>query len=164
MASDARQISESALVQEGIDPEDVDLQWRDGTVWKPYSVLESLSPVRLRVRWMLKTPNHVWHEYEKMEGLGAVAQGKLREHWRNRGVERMPDREVSAWPSFLASYAGPKEAGASEEVSFMALTSPETESAAVQVLHPAPVFLHDSVCARACPRTRDAWIWLQLFV
>jgi len=123
--------------QAGFDPESADLQWQDGIVWKPFETLEELTPERLRTKWMLKTTKDAHSEWPRIQGLETVANRSLREHWRNRGVEKMPDREVSAWSSFLASYTkgGPSDATTKANASMMALTSKETLGAAVEVTH-----------------------------
>jgi len=126
--------------QLGIDRETVDLQWRDDLVWKPFETLEMMSKARLQMKWMLKTPRNTYQEWPRITDIDTVAQGSLRAHWHNRGVEKPPEREVSAWPSFLASYtAGDATPVAhSASASFKAMTSAETESVAVAGGMPLP--------------------------
>jgi hypothetical protein len=94
------------MEQAGVDPETVELQWRDGIVWKPLANLENINSERLRTKWLLKTSAEVHREWPRIQGLEGVAQGSLREHYLNRGADKLPEREISAWPSFLSSFAG----------------------------------------------------------
>jgi hypothetical protein len=128
------------IAQLGIDREAVDLQWRDDLVWKPFETLEVMSKARLQMKWMLKTPRNTYQEWPRITDIDTVAQGSLRAHWHNRGVEKPPEREVSAWPSFLASYTAndATPVAPSASASFKAMTSAETESVAVAGGMPLP--------------------------
>jgi hypothetical protein len=145
-AQDARECflhTISAQVEQlGVDRGAVDLQWRDDLVWKPFATLEVLSKARLLTKWMLKTPRNAYQEWPRLAELENVAQGSLRAHWHDRGVEQLPEREVSAWPSFLASYTGPSDANGvavpHASALFRALTSAETDSVAVVGGMPLP--------------------------
>lgn len=88
---------------------------------------------KTQVKWMLKTSPDAWKEWPRIRNIHNVAAA-LKEHWQNRGVEERPNCEVSAWHSFLSSYAsvGSTEAS-STNGEFMALTSQETESVSVEV-------------------------------
>jgi hypothetical protein len=140
VAADVRQIACATVEQAGFDPASADLQWRDGIVWKPFETLEEASPERLRTKWMLKTSKDPHALWPRIQGLEAVANEELRGHWKLRGAERLPDREVSAWNQFLASYTkgGPSDATTKANAAMMALTSKETESAAVEGGMPLP--------------------------
>jgi len=106
VAGDLRQICNTTMEQLGHDPATVELQWRDGIVWMPLTNLENTNAERLRTKWMLKTSAEAHREWPRIKGIEKVAQGGLREHHLNRGAGKLPDREVSAWPSFLSSYTG----------------------------------------------------------
>lgn len=139
IAEDVRLISASFLEQSGFDTNAVDLQWRDGIVWKPFATLEHFNEATLETKWLLKTTKDAWKEYPRLKNLETVAQADLKEHWKNRGVEKRPNREVSAWSSFLASYSdAPVKVVQRSCVNLKALSSAETESAAVQGGTPLP--------------------------
>ncbi len=95
--------------------------------------MEDFNSDRLQTKWLLKTTPNAWQEWPRIEGLEKVAQGSLKEHWKLRGVEERPNREVSAWPSFLASYSEVKEPPKRRTLSMKALPSADTESVAVEV-------------------------------
>lgn len=121
------------MEQYGHEVEDLQLQWRDGAVWKPFSTLEVMNLDRLQVKWMLKTSPDAWQEWPRIRNIHNVASA-LKDHWQNRGVEERPNCEVSAWHSFLSSYASVPSDTTSQNGDFMALTSQETESVSVEVL------------------------------
>lgn len=101
-------------------------------MWKPFASLEKNSQDVLRTKWLLKTSKDAWKEWTRMENLSGT-EGKLKDHWRNRGAEERPNREVSAWPSFLSSYSDAPKQRSQRVANFKALPSQETESAAVEV-------------------------------
>jgi hypothetical protein len=143
IASDLRQIANTTIEQSGFDPNDVMLQWRDGQVWKPFETLEIMNLDRLKTKWMLKTSPNSYQEWPRINDIPNVA-GSLKEHWQNRGVEERPNCEVSAWHSFLSSYANVPSDNTQKSGNFMALTSTETESASVEGGMPLPRGLSSS--------------------
>jgi len=171
-APDARLLAERTLEQAvGAEKSEVgdavELQWRDGFVWRPFATLEHMSEERMLTRWMLKTPRNYHREHGAITGLETIAHGHLKAHFANKGGEVPPDRELSAWPSFLSSYRAElvasgktrklmgrsadlcgtaavkpskvvKDAGGKKPANLVAVTSQETERHAIEGGMPLP--------------------------